>query len=58
MPTIDTTLNYCKLTKIINMYEKIIYIKIDEWKSEQDTKQKKEIESEIYELIDMIHTLE
>ena len=58
MPTIDTTLNYCKLTKIISMYEKIIYIKIDEWKSEQDTKQKKEIESEIYELIDMIHTLE
>ena len=58
MPTIDTTLNYCKLTKIISMYEKIIYIKIDEWKSEQDTKQKKEIEGEIYELIDMVHTLE
>ena len=26
MPTIDYTLNYCKLTKIISMYEKIIYI--------------------------------
>ncbi len=50
----DNTLIYIKKTKLIEIYNKIINIKIEEWKNETNERKKEKIQAELFEFIDIL----